>query len=322
MSINFYNVLEVNENASIDEIKKSYRQLSLIHHPDRNNNSSESVKKFQQLNEAYEILGNNEKKNQYDMSRNNPFHMFGNMMQQPTHATNVHMTNIEDLLSTLFRGGHNVGEEGMSNVRIFNGCFDEFNKSKGMNGIGINMYQGLQKPTPIIKTLLVCIDMIFSGGTMPIEIERWTITTDNLKLSENETIYIPIPKGIDDGEIIILKDKGNVMKNNIKGDVKIFIKLINNTELKRSGLDLIYEKTITLKEALCGFTFDIKFIGGKIYTINNKSGNIIPSNYVKTIQGMGITRDEHTGNLLISFNVKFPETLTIETLNLLKEINF
>ena len=63
------------------------------------------------------------------------------------------------------------------------------------------------------------------------------------KIIENETLYVDIPKGVDEGEIIILRDKGNAISEECKGDIKLFIKIENNTDFKRMGLDLIYEKT-------------------------------------------------------------------------------
>ena len=156
---------------------------------------------------------------------------------------------------------------------------------------------------------------------MPIDIERWLIH-DGHKIFENETLYVTIPKGVDDGEIVLIKDKGNIAREDCKGDIKIIIKIENNTEFKRSGLDLIYVKTITLKEALCGFTFELKYITDKVYTINNNSGNIISSGYNKIIPNMGFSRDQHIGNLIIMFDIKFPDKLSEEVIAQLKEIDF
>ena len=133
-------------------------------------------------------------------------------------------------------------------------------------------------------------------------------------------MYVTVPKGIDENEIILLKDKGNVMNEQCKGDIKVFIKIMNNTDIKRNGLDLIYNKTISLKEALCGFTFEIKFINGKVYTLNNTSGNIICPEYRKIIPNMGLSRENHTGNLIVIFHVEFPEKLTNEQIKILNEI--
>jgi len=167
----------------------------------------------------------------------------------------------------------------------------------------------------------VPIDKILTGTTIPVDIERWIIE-NGLKVFEKETVYVTVPKGIDEGEIILLKEKGNIISDTNKGDIKIFVKIENNTEFKRSGLDLILEKTITVKEALCGFIFELKYLTGKVYTITNNSGNIISHGYKKLIPNMGLTRDGHTGNLLIIFDVKFPEKLSDEVINALKIVDF
>jgi DnaJ family protein A protein 2 len=181
--------------------------------------------------------------------------------------------------------------------------------------------QTIQKPTPIIQNVTIPIDKILTGTTIPLDIERWLIQDGN-KVFEKETIYVTIPKGIDDGEIVVLRDKGNILREDCKGDVKLFIKIDNDTEFKRSGLDLLLDKTITVKEALCGFSFELKYITGKTYTINNASGNIISHGYRKIVPNMGFTREQHTGNLIILFNVKFPEKLSDDVLEQLRKIDF
>jgi DnaJ-class molecular chaperone len=333
MSDNFYEILEVQETSSIDEIKKSYRRLSMIYHPDKNKSSPDATAKFQKISEAYETLGDADKKKEYDAMRNNPF---AKMMNGQQGGKNP----MEDLFANLFGGmpfghmqsfgpgqgtpfghmqsfgpGQNMFEQGSpfgANVRIFH------------NGIPVNnqgFVQGLQKPTPIIKNLIISIDKILTGTTIPVDIERWLIQDGN-KVFENEIVYVTVPKGIDEGEIIVLREKGNIVREDCKGDIKLFIKVENNTEFERNGLDLIYEKTISIKEALCGFTFELKYITGKVYTINNTSGNIISHGYKKIIPNMGFSREQHNGNLIIIFNIKFPEKLTEEVMDQLKKVDF
>ena len=98
------------------------------------------------------------------------------------------------------------------------------------------------------------------------------------------------------------------------------VKIINTTLFKRAGLDLILEKNITLKEALCGFSFEIKYLNDKSYTLNNNKGNIIPPEYKKIYPNMGLTRGEHKGNMIIQFHIKFPEKLSEEQIDKLFEI--
>jgi DnaJ-class molecular chaperone len=326
MTETFYTILEVPETAAIDEIKKSYRRLSMLYHPDKNKNNPDSTAKFQKLSEAYETLGDQDKKKEYDMTRKNPF------LKMMGQGQGSGPSSMEDMLASLFGGmpfghmqsfgpgqhpGQHPGQsQGINmfgpNMRIF------------QNGVEVNpqgFAQGIQKPTPIIKTILVPIDKILTGTTIPVDIERWIIQ-DEIKVFENETVYVTVPKGTDECEIIVLREKGNVIREDCKGDIKIFVKIENDTDFKRSGLDLLLEKTITVKEALCGFNFELKYITGKTYTITNNSGNIISQGYRKIIPNMGFSREQHAGNLIIFFNVKFPEKLTDEVMEQLKKIDF
>ena len=135
----------------------------------------------------------------------------------------------------------------------------------------------------------------------------------------NETLYISIPKGVDTDEIITIEDKGNI-HNEISGDVKIIIKIKNYTKFERKGLDLIYNKEISLKEALCGFSFDMEYIDGKVFKINNNEGNIISDGYEKNIPNMGMNRDNNIGILTINFKVIYPKKLSLEDIQKIKEI--
>lgn len=314
---NFYTILEVPENASMEEIKKSYRKLSMLYHPDKNLHNPDCVGKFQKLNEAYETIGDVDKRKEYDMKRNNPFFKMMNMNMNGAGqgVPGEGMNNIDQMFSNIF--GMPFGfmpNGGMQNVRIFH------------NGVPVNLNMGgfpqnIQKPVPIIKNVVISIDKILTGTSMPIDIERWVMNGD-VKTTEHETIYLTIPKGIDEGEVMILREKGNIINEQLKGDVKLVIKVENNTEFKRNGLDLVLNKTITVKEALCGFSFEMKYITGKTYTITNHSGNIINHGYNKIIPNMGFSRDDHTGNLIIIFEIKYPEKLSDEVIEELKKITF
>ena len=291
------------------------------YHPDKNNGDPECVGKFQKISEAYETLGNAEKKSQYDMMNKNPFVRMSSMHGGMPGMSGSPFDNMDDLFTNIFFGGGGPfgnmpgmpgGMPGMPgmfpggpNIKIFR------------NGVQVN--GGLEKPTPIIKTIVINMDAVLNGSKIPLEIERWIVENGN-KIFETQTIYVDVMKGVDNNEIIILRDQGNVINENCKGDVKIFIKIENDTMFQRKGLDLYMDKKISLKEALCGFSFDLKYINGKVYTINNQAGNVIPSEYNKVIPNMGLTRDSHVGNLIIVFHVEFPEKIPIEKIDLLKTL--
>jgi DnaJ-class molecular chaperone len=324
MSDNFYKVLGVDEKASKEDIKKSYRTLQMKYHPDRNNNSQDANIMTQKLNEAYETLGDDEKREEYDMTRNNPFLKGGSNMEMP----------MDDIINMMFGG---MGMGGFPGMQM--GGFPGMQMRGGMPGMHsmgglppgtkIHFFQGgnpmnfqqMQKPTAILKNINIKISQVLTGANIPLEIERW-IMEQGMKVFETETIYVTIPKGIDDGELILLKDKGNVLNETCKGDIKIFVKIENDSMFKRAGLDLVLEKSINLKDALCGFSFEITYINGKSYTLNNNAGNIVPHGFRKIIPNMGLERDQHKGNMIIEFNVQFPEKLSESVIASLKKIEF
>ena len=132
------------------------------------------------------------------------------------------------------------------------------------------------------------------------------------KLVEDELIYINIPVGIDDGEIITLKHKGNIF-GKLKGDVKIIIKLKKHEIFDREGLDLILNKNISLVEALSGMKVQIIHLNNKKYNFTTED-KIIQPNSIEEIKELGFKREDmsYIGRLLIKFNVNIPEKLTLE----------
>lgn len=320
MSKNFYDILEISKNASQEEIKKAYRRLSLKYHPDKNPDSG-AVEKFQDVSEAYETLSDKTKREEYD----NPSQSGGVMNEEDIH--NLFNNIFFGGMPGMRRGGmHEMGGMNMGSVNMrsfpMNDIFDEGGFSAGprvqifQNGVPIHV---VQPPPCIIKTIVISLDQVLTTFSIPIEIERWIIE-NNLKVYENETLYITIPEGIDENEIILLEGKGNIGHKNLKGDVKIFVKIENKTLFERKGLDLYYTKHISLKESLCGFCFDLLYLNEKNYKINNNMGNIIPNDYHKIIPNLGLKRNEQQGNLIIHFKVDFPTSLTIEKVKQLSEI--
>ena len=293
----FYEILGVEKTSSDIDIKKAYRTLSLKYHPDRNSDP-DAKSRFQEINEAYETLSDAAKREQYDMGSNNleiPFH---NM------AGNPNFPDINHIFNMMFNGGMGgMGGMGGPNIRVFHG------------GVPININGGFNQvrvPEPIIKNIQITIEESFTGCTMPIEIERWVLN-NNIKTMENETLYINIPQGIDNNEAILVKEKGNVVNQTIRGDIKIGIQIVNNSKFKRHGLDLIYKHEISLKEALCGFSIEFVHLSGKKLRLNNQDNpSIIKPGYRNLFKSMGMTREQNVGSLILELDIRFPDSLTSE----------
>jgi len=299
-----YNILGVSSEANQEDIKKSYRKLQMQHHPDKGGDSEISKK----INDAYSVLGDVEKRQQYDMQKNNPFGGLG----------------LQNDILKMFFGGAPGGLPQWMNMTGEGGFPGGAQMHIFHNGHPVNLNM-LRKPTPIIKHIEISLEEAYIGTNIPLEVERWCQEGD-IKRIEREKIYVSVRVGIDDNEIITVPQKGNIINDNLKGDIKVYVKIKNTSKFIRKGLDLVYKKTISLKEALTGFKFDLKHLSGKTYVINNQDGRIIKPQFHKIIPHMGMRRERRhpapplAGNLIITFGIKFPVSLTDEQITTLKEI--
>ena len=310
---NHYETLGISETASDDDIKNAYRKLSLQFHPDRNK-TPEASGKFQKINDANEILSDRQKRTNYNMQLKgigvNPFTAFGG----GGGGGGVEFQDLNGIFNAFFGGiapGSQVGHGGPG-MRSFNaGASPTFPNRYGQN---------FNKPPPIVKNICLTLEQAYRGGSFPIELKKW-ILVNGRETEENQKIYITVPPGIDENEMIILREQGHQLSDVVKGDIKITIKITNDTGFKRQGLDLFYNKDLTLKEALCGFAFDIKHINKKDFAFNNTiNPTIIKPGFKKVIPELGMIRDKHIGNLVVNFNIIFPNSLTPEQMEKLGDV--
>ena len=260
--MSLYDLLGVPSNASMEQIKKQYRKLSLEFHPDR---PGGNAAKFKEINEAYEQLYDDTKRNQYDQTQRTPdlFEFLSPMFNQP--------------------------------------------------------FMQMMRSPPLDVMLELTLDQAFTGGKIPVTIERW-VHIQNVKQSEREKIYVDIPRGVDTHECMLIAGRGNMGPTGELGDVRIIFLVKNNTKMERRGLDLWYTHNITLKEALCGFTFQLEYLRGQTLQLNNPAGNIVSPYYKKIMPEMGMNRDDQNGNLVIAFNVQFPTVLSETAIETIKTL--
>ena len=320
----YYEVLGVSEDADETEIRKAYRSLSLKYHPDRNN-TTEAGEKFREINEANEILSDSQKRRQYDHE-----------LQYGSGSMEAEMGDINNIINMMFGGGqgmgmpgfgfpgmpgfgfpgmpgmrvHHMGEPG---VRIFHqqgNSFDPFEQ----------MFQQMHKPTPIMKNVQISLEQAYTGGKISVDIEK-SVIFNGIRSTEIETIQLDIPKGIDENEMMVLRERGNVLNESVRGDLKLVFQISNTTPFIRNGMDLHIQKKITLKEALCGFIIEIPHLNGKLLSMNNMTNStVIKPNYKKVVPNLGMVKEGLTGNLIIEFLVEFPDSISPENMERLKEI--
>ena len=284
----YYEILGISRDASMEEIKKAFRKLSLKYHPDKCNDQ-DSNSKFQRINEAYETLYDIEKRKIYDLNQR---------ISPKSYQENVNISNLFENLFNMNLNKQSSDSNIFSNDHIVN---------------------QLQKPAPLIETIIINFEQTYFKQTIPLEIER-SIVEEKGKVKEKERIYVDIEEGIDENEMIILRNKGNINHLGVQGDIKVFVKINNKTEFKRNGLNIEISKDINLKNALCGFSFTIDHINGKNYKLNNEKGNIIFPHFVKTIPKLGFKRGNQIGNMCVRFNVIFPKSIDKEKIEKLKEL--
>jgi len=284
-----YSVLEINPNATEIDIKKAYRRLSLKYHPDKGNDNSTD---FQKVCDAYNTL----------IAK---FQTLPHTSLSPSTSLTPSQTSLTPSQTSL------LPPQSFSPSQTSLLPPQSFSPSQSLTHL---------HPPPIKTKLVLSFCDSIKGGLFPVQLDRKTYFQSGEIVSESFTLYVDVKSGIDNNEIIYITNEGDNIYDLIKGDVKIVVEVENKTDFIRKGLDLLYQKTITLKEALCGFQFQLKLPTGRIYTINNKAGNIISPQFCKVIDNVGITRDKHCGNLVISFQIVFPDKLPLDTIQILEKV--
>ena len=217
MSKSLYETLSVSENASPEEIKKSYRKLARKYHPDINKEES-AIEKFKEINAAYEVLSDTEKKQQYDQYGDQ---MFGGQNFHDFARGQGGGADINDILREMFGGGSAGGFGGGG----FGGGFG------GMN-LDIN------------ASVLIPFMLSITGGKHSVS-------------ANGQSFDIKIPAGIKSGETMRVRGKGKQMQGQV-GDLMLKVQVQASSEYERKGDDLYKTFDVPLKEALFGGKISIQ----------------------------------------------------------------
>ena len=218
MSKSLYDTLEVSENASQDDIKKSYRKLARKYHPDVNK-QKEAEEKFKEINAAYEILSDPQKRAQYDQFGDS---MFGGQNFHDFARSQGGAAGLDEMLSRIFGGlgGFNSGFGGE-----FRGGF-----GGGFGGFGEDL--------DIQARLSIPFDLAILGGEHTVSLN-------------GETIKFKIPAGISEGKSIRVRGKGHKGKGG-NGDLLLKIFVLPSERYERDGDDLVCDFDVPLAVALFG----------------------------------------------------------------------
>ena len=326
-----YNVLQLDSvNATPDEIKRAFRRLSMEHHPDKNGNSEESNRAFQEINEAYNVLSDPTKRNNYDFERQMGI---GGTTAHGMHGMHMHHMGPmgpmgpmgSNPLDMLFAAMHNAQAQAQ-HAHMFESMFGPglgpkiiiHNFTSNAPNVtrsdaGMNFEDLATYDTDMILT--ISLPEAYAGnGQHPINI----CYDDAGFIKQTESILISIPPGVTTGHKIQIPGRGNSTSDGRRGTLTIEINVAEHPVFRCDGeADLIVEHRVSLKESLCGFTFELVHLNGRNYKFNCKPGSITSMSETKIMPGLGMN---NTGALKIRFSVDLPTSLTQEQMDALSAI--
>ena len=345
----YYEVLGVSKGASDDEIKKAYRKLAKQYHPDLNPGDKTAEAKFKEVNEAYEVLSDKEKRAKYDQ--------FGHAGVDPNFGAGggfggFDMGDIDlgDIFGSFFGGGFGSGFGGSGSRRA-----NAPQKGESLRaGLTITFEEaafGCEKELELTRTE-ECSECHGSGcqpgttadtcpdcrGTGVVRIQRgaggFAFSTSAPcsrcrgtgriihspcktcggagSVRTKKRITVTIPAGIDDGQAISLRGQGNAGKNGgPAGDLIVGIQIKPHAQFKRDGTTVLYEQPVSFYQAALGAELEIPTIDGKVkYTL--PAGTQTGTTFRLRGKGIPELRGRGRGDQYVTVTVQVPTSLTAE----------
>ena len=289
MNKDYYKTLNINRNATQDEVKKSFRNLSKQHHPDKG--GDENI--FKEISEAYDTLGDPTKRQDYNHKLDNPFSNGGDV-------------NMEDVFNNFFRQnqqrrqvrrGKNLSIPlTVSLDDVFFGRVKKLRYNRNVNCDGCNGGGG--KGKILLNACGKC------GGVG--------------KNKKENTIDFEIPKNLMTGQVYTFRGMGEEIENGHPGDLQIQVVIARHSDFKISDRDLIYEPEISILDLLLGRIVEIPYFGGYINT------NIPPCSSPNTsfkVGGKGLLKSNGlNGDILVKPIIKMPTRLTKQEEDILRNL--
>lgn len=354
MKKDYYEILGVPKTSTQDEIKKAYYKLAHKYHPDKGEGDES---KFKEINEAYQVLGNKDKRAQYDRFGTN----FNNAQGGFNGFNNANINwedftgfdNLEDIFD-IFGGGFGGFKQKEEDLRrgsdlemileiplesVLKDQKKEINipkmtKCSRCDGTGAEpgtnvkecfTCRGKGRVQQFKKTILgtftqytVCPEC---GGEGVKPEKPCNVCNGEGRIKKEETITVDIPAGVDNNQIIKVKGKGDAGKRGGKaGDLYIRIIIKPNSIFKRKGDDVYIKATITFSQAVLGDKISIPSLEGKDIIMKIPQG--IDSGKIMKISGKGVPHFKGfgRGDMYVQININTPQKLTKKQKNILEEL--
>lgn len=351
----YYEVLGVDKNASEDDIKKAYRKLAIKYHPDRQAGKSDAEKKeaedkFKEAAEAYEVLHDQQKRQQYDQFGFNGPQGFG---AGGFGEGGMNMDDIFSMFGDIF-GGHSgfggFGGRGGSQQRVYRGSDLRLKVRLSLQDIASGVTKKFKVKKDIVCTCCqgsgaegnsqpeTCPTCHGSGvvsrtvrsmfGMMTTQAECPTCQGEGTVIKNkchechgtgvvkgDEIVEINIPAGVEEGMVVNVSGKGNAGPHNgVNGDIQVLIEEEKNDIFTRDKQDLAYNLLLDFPTAALGGEKQIPTINGSKVTLKIEPGTQ-PGKTVR-LRGKGLPAlrgyGSGTGDLIVKISVYVPKTLTRE----------
>ena len=303
----YYKVLGIDKNATPDAIKKAYRQLALKYHPDRNKGDKEAEERFKEINEAYAVLSDSEKKRQYDMFGSEGFHQrysqedifrgfdIGDIFKDMGFGTS-------DIFSVLFGGGG--GKRRGVRYTTYTNPFGQYATGGGGPDYADYFARGGGAPAggrDAVTDLTITLEEAASGTEKLLSIQR---------AGTVEKIAVKIPPGIDTGKKLRVAGKGESGPGGgPAGHLYVRINVQKHPHFRREGDDIYIDREISFSEAALGTSIEVPTLNGskKVKIPAGTSGNTklrLKGEGIPHLQGKG------KGNAYVRIFIKIPKKLT------------
>jgi len=341
----YYEILSVAKNATAAEIKKAYHKLAMQYHPDRNPGNAEAENRFKEINEAYEVLKDDQKRAAYDRYGHAAFAQGGGANP---FDFNFGGAGFADIFSEVFSDFMGAGAASANNRRGEDFRYDlEISLEDAYNGIEKNItFPATEacptchghgtadgKEAPVCKTCMgqgrirrqhgfmmmesVCPDCGGSGHRA--EDACADCHGTGIKKCRKE-LKIKIPAGIEDGVRIRMQGEGGAGTQGApNGDLYVFVNVREHKLYERNGADLFIRIPVSMACAALGGTIEIPGIDGHKIEVEVAAGTQNGQKIKIKGEGMPIIRSVDKGNLWVQFNVETPVNLSARQKELLEE---
>ena len=353
----YYEVLGSQKGASAEELKKAYRQKAKELHPDRNSDNPQAEAQFKEVNEAYEVLKDDQKKAAYDRFGHaafeggmgggpRPGQGYGNQGDFASAFSDV----FEDLFGD-FMGGRGGAGGGGGRSRAQRGSDLRYNLRVSLE----EAFSGLQKTisVPTSVTCDVCSGSGAEGGAEPVScptcggmgkvraqqgfftVERTCPTCNGMgqiiknpckncaghgRVQKERTLSVNIPQGVETGTRIRLAGEGEAgMRGGPNGDLYIFIEVKDHAIFQRDGVHLFCRVPVSMPTAALGGEVEVPTIDGGKARVKVPTGAQTGKQLRLRMKGMPALRSNNTGDMVIELAVETPVNLTSRQRELLRE---